>query len=56
MPRKPAPTPPSTAKPKPGFTYKPQFGVIVICDSERQQRQVYDALAKRHKKVKVVCT
>lgn len=54
MPRKPAPTPPPA--PKPSFKYKPQFGVIVICDSERHQRQVYDALSKRHKKVKVVCT
>ena len=34
-----------------------QYGVIVVCENERQQREVYERLAKIYPelKIKVVC-
>jgi hypothetical protein len=36
---------------------RPQYGVIVVCRGERQQKQVYESLKKRYPglKLKVVC-
>ena len=40
---------------KNGFVYKPQFGVIVIVKSEREQAALFAELkAAGHQKVKVV--
>ena len=38
--------------------YKRQWGVIVVCSGEDEQRRVFERLAKRHgpKRVKVVVT
>jgi hypothetical protein len=36
------------------FTYRPQFGVIVICKDEADQVSVYDWLTKNGLTVKVV--
>jgi len=38
------------------FNYKEQFGVIVICDSEKQQEAVYTKLAAEGYNVRVVKT
>ena len=48
---KPAPAKPAAA----GFKYKPKFGVIVLCEDERDQRRVYNALRRRGYKLRVVC-
>lgn len=36
---------------------KPQYGVIVVCKDERDQKRVYERLQKRYPglKLKVVC-
>ncbi len=39
---------------KPGFKYRPQFGVIVICKDEREQARTYKTLLKLGHKLKVV--
>ena len=44
----------SPAPAKPGFKYKPQFGVIVICTSEAEQKRVYGRLLKQGHNLKVV--
>ena len=36
------------------FNYKEQFGVIVICETELQQIEVFNDLLKRGLKLKVV--
>ncbi len=36
------------------FKYKPQFGVIVVCQDERDQARVYKQLRRGPRKVKVV--
>ena len=36
------------------YTYKPQFGVIVICADEREQEAVYDRLNKEGLTLKIV--
>ncbi|CAK7045900.1 hypothetical protein [Phocaeicola vulgatus] len=36
------------------FTYKEQYGVIVICQSEEDQQATYDWLRKNGLNVKVV--
>lgn len=44
-------------KPKPKsqpFAYKPRFGVIVICQDERNQAAKYETLKKRGLKLRVV--
>lgn len=37
-----------------GFQYKQQYGVVVLCESERHQQQVYTALKEQGLKLKVV--
>lgn len=39
-----------------GFNYQEQYGVIVICESEAEQKRVYDKLVGDGYKVKVVAT
>lgn len=39
---------------KPGFKYKPQFGVVVICKDERDQARTYNRLQRAGYKLKVV--
>jgi hypothetical protein len=36
------------------FNYKEQFGVIVICETELQQIEVFNDLSKKGFKLKVV--
>ena len=36
------------------YTYKPQFGVIVICADEKEQKTVYDRLHSEGLTLKVV--
>lgn len=38
------------------FNYKPQYGIIVICESEDEQKKVFEELQKEGKKLKVVTT
>ena len=38
------------------FNYKPQYGVIVICESEEEQIKVFEELKTQGKKLKVVTT
>lgn len=40
--------------PKPGFKYKPQFGVVVVCKDERDQERTYTRLQRAGYKLKVV--
>lgn len=37
-------------------TYREQYGVIVVCDGERDQKRVYDRLKSEGLKCKVVVT
>lgn len=39
---------------KNGFTYREQYGVIVMCGSEKHQAQTYDDLRQRGLRCKVV--
>lgn len=41
-------------KPAKQFNYKEQFGVIVICESEKHQMQTFDELKEKGLKLKVV--
>lgn len=36
------------------YTYKPQFGVIVICADEREQKAVYDRLQNEGLTLRIV--
>ena len=36
------------------FNYKPQYGVVVICSSEQEQKEIYERLEKIGLKLKVV--
>ena len=36
------------------YTYKPQFGVIVICADEREQEAVYDRLKNEGLTLRIV--
>ncbi|OAV69159.1 hypothetical protein Barb6_01982 [Bacteroidales bacterium Barb6] len=36
------------------FKYKEQYGVIVICRDENEQREIYDSLLKKGLTLKVV--
>lgn len=38
-----------------GFKYKPQFGLIVVCKDETDQRRRYARLVKMGMRPKVVC-
>ena len=37
-----------------GFNYKQQYGVVVICKDEKEQREVYDRLLAEGLTLKVV--
>jgi hypothetical protein len=37
------------------FTYRQQYGVIVLCEGEEHQQEVYEKLARMGYKLKVVC-
>ena len=36
------------------YAYKPQWGVIVICENEKQQREIFEELKKKGYKLKIV--
>ncbi len=36
------------------YQYKPQWGVIVICESEQHQKKVFEELKKKGYKLKIV--
>ncbi len=36
------------------YTYKPQYGVIVICPDEKVQKEIYERLLKEGLTLKVV--
>jgi hypothetical protein len=38
-----------------GFRYRSQYGVVVICDDEKQHRRVYKELTARGLKCRIVC-
>ena len=38
------------------FLYKQQYGVIVICENEEEQKKVFQELQEQGKKLKVVTT
>lgn len=38
------------------FNYKPQYGVIVICENEEEQKRVFEELQQKGMKLKVVTT
>lgn len=37
------------------YTYKPQYGVIVVCQSEEEQKAVFERLKQEGLTLKVVC-
>ena len=37
------------------FKYKQQYGIVVLCADEGQQREIYETLLKIGLKLKVVC-
>lgn len=37
------------------FKYKSQYGVVVVCDSEEHQKEIYEKLVVTGLKLKVVC-
>ena len=37
-----------------GFTYKEQYAVVIICEHEKQQQEIYDRLKAEGYKLKVV--
>lgn len=39
---------------KNGFKYRPKFGVIALCDNERQQQATYEKLKQQGYKLRVV--
>lgn len=41
-------------KGKTGFRYKPKFGIVVVCQDERDQRRKYARLLKLGWKLRVV--
>jgi hypothetical protein len=43
-------------RPRPQGRYKEQYGVIVVCKDEREQRRVYRSLRSQGFVCKVVCT
>ncbi len=36
------------------FNYKPQYGIVVICSGEQEQKEVYEMLEKMGLNLKVV--
>jgi len=39
---------------KNGFKYRPKFGVIVLCDNEREQQTTYEKLKRQGHALRVV--
>ena len=39
---------------KKNYKYKPQYGVIVICETEEQQKELFEKLKKEGLKLKIV--
>lgn len=37
------------------FSYKSQYGIIVLCSDEKEQERIYNELLKQGLKLKVVC-
>lgn len=37
------------------YTYKPQFGVVIICQDEAEQQTIFEKLSKEGYTLKVVC-
>lgn len=37
-----------------GFSYKEQYAVVVICENEKEQEEIYNRLKKEGLKLKVV--
>lgn len=37
------------------FNYKSQYGVVVICEDEKEQMKIFERLQKEGLKLKVVC-
>ena len=37
------------------YTYRPQYGVVVICKCESEQAEIYETLRKMGLNLKVVC-
>ena len=37
------------------FKYKQQYGIVVLCADEKQQKEIYEMLFKMGLKLKVVC-
>lgn len=41
-------------KSKKEFNYKPQFGVIIICENEEHQKMIFEKLKNEGHKLKIV--
>jgi hypothetical protein len=39
---------------KSNYAYRPKFGIIVICESEEEQKKTYESLHTKGYKLKVV--
>jgi len=37
------------------FKYRQQYGIVVLCADENQQREIYETLSNMGLKLKVVC-
>ena len=37
------------------YNYKEQYGVVVVCQNEEEQKRIYEMLLKKGLTVKVVC-
>lgn len=37
------------------FNYKSQYGVVVVCENEKEQMKIFERLQKESLKLKVVC-
>lgn len=37
------------------FAYKPQFGVIIICSDEEEQKTLFEEFKQKGYKLKIVC-
>jgi len=44
-----------TETPKKSYAYKPQYGIVVVCQSEAEQIQLFEKLKAQGLKLKVVC-
>jgi hypothetical protein len=39
---------------KKSYTYKPQYGLVIVCESESEQIQLFNQLKNQNLKLKVV--